>query len=382
MKTKVVVLGAGFGGLELVTALSEGLGEAADVVLIDRAEAFVFGHSKIDLLFRRKSLEEVRTPYRALAKPGVRFVRENVVAFDPERRRVTTDRATHAADFLVVALGAEVDASATPGLAESGDEFYTVAGALRLREKIDRFRRGAAVVGVCSTVYKCPPAPCEAALLLHDDLCARGRREGVRISLVMPFETPLPTSEESSKAILEALSEREIRFVPARCVQAQRPKEREIVLDDGSTMPCDLFLGVPQHRLPQVVVDSGLSSSRTEWVAVEPKTLETRFPGVFALGDVSAVGTPKAGVFAEGAARIVAQIIASRVGRGAAPGPYAGQGSCYLDFGSKRIGRVDVDYFTGPRPKFDYRPPEEKLTAEKTELTETRLRRWFGRVPA
>src|SRR3954468_8288738 len=129
---RVVIAGAGFGGLELATLLSEGASADVDVVLIDQADAFVFGYSKLDVMFGRTTLDAVRLPYAAIDKPGVRFVRETVTSIDPQARRVTTGAGEHEGDVLVIALGADYDLSATPGLAEHGDEFYSVAGAGRL----------------------------------------------------------------------------------------------------------------------------------------------------------------------------------------------------------------------------------------------------------
>lgn len=126
---QVVVLGAGFGGLELSSLLSERLAGDVAVTLIDQDDAFVFGFSRLEILFGRQTRDEVRLPYRDLAKPGVEFRQETVVHIDPERRRVTTDAATYDADFVVVALGADYDVPATPGFAEGGFEYYSVDGA-------------------------------------------------------------------------------------------------------------------------------------------------------------------------------------------------------------------------------------------------------------
>src|SRR5438105_4845234 len=171
---RVVILGAGFGGLELATMLSDAVGGEIDVVLIDKNDLFVFGYSKLDVLFGRTTMDAVRLPYRDIAKPGVRFLQETVTAIDPEARVVTTDAGVHEADVLVVALGADYDMGATPGLAEAGNEFYSVAGAERLAEMLPAFSSGRAIVGVCGAPFKCPPAPSEAALLLHDHLTAPG----------------------------------------------------------------------------------------------------------------------------------------------------------------------------------------------------------------
>src|SRR5260370_23503092 len=166
---RVLVLGAGFGGLELCTLLSERLGKDVDVTLIDKDDAFVFGYSKLDVMFGRTTVDGVRLPYKEFVKPGVRFRQETVAAIDPVTRRVTTDAGMYEGDVLVVALGADYDLDATPGLAES-NEFYSVAGAARVREILPTFTKGRALIGVCGSPYKCPPAPSEAALLLHDYL--------------------------------------------------------------------------------------------------------------------------------------------------------------------------------------------------------------------
>jgi len=375
--TRIVVLGAGFGGLELSTILSDELGEDADVTLIDRGDAFVFGYSKLDVMFGRKTPEAVRLPYRDFAKPGVRFVRETITAIDPEGRRVGTDGGEHEADILVVALGADYDIDATPGLAEGGNEFYSVAGAERLRDVIPGFTAGRAVVGVCGAPFKCPPAPSEAALLLHDHLSERGVRDACEITLLMPLPSPVPPSPQTSEALLEAFAERSIEFVPGARITSLDPGRRVVVLKDGSEVPYDLFLGVPKHRAPDVVLESGMAEEG--YIPVESRTLKTRFPGVYAVGDVATVGVPKAGVFSEGAARVVAAEVLAELAGGEQPAGYDGLGSCYIEFGAGRVGRVNVDFLSGPKPTGTFQAPSSALAAEKEDFGSSRSARWFGR---
>ena len=382
MRLRVIVLGAGFGGLELTTILSDAFGDAIDIVLIDRSDAFVFGFSKLDVMFGRRMPADVRHLYRDIVKPGLRFLQATVQSIDPAARRVVTDAETFEADVLVVALGADLDPAATPGLLEGGNEFYTVAGAIALRDVLPRFEHGPAIIGVTGKSFKCPPAPSEAALLLHDYLTAHGRREATEISVVMPFGTPIPPSPDTSKAILAAFAERGIRFVKDSLVKVLDPGRKVAVLSDGTEMPYQLFLGVPVHRVPQVVVESTLAADAYSWVPVNKKTLETNFPGVYAVGDVNGVGTPKAGVFAEGAARVVAAAIIAQFRGGPSPGPYTGQGSCYVEFGHELVGRVDVDFLTGPVPTGTFQEPSDALVAEKALFGSSRLQRWFGRTPA
>jgi sulfide:quinone oxidoreductase len=376
MKTRIVVLGAGFGGLELATMLSDVLGDDIDVTLIDKNDAFVFGYSKLDVMFGRTTLDAVRLPYGDIAKPGVRFLQETIIAIDPETRRVTTDGGVHDADVLVVALGADYDFDATPGLAEAGNEFYSVAGAEQLGELLPTFSQGRAVVGVCGAPFKCPPAPSEAALLLHDYLSARGVRDDCEISFVIPFGTPVPPSPDTSRALVDAFAERDIKFVPEHRVISLDPTRQVAVLDDSSEMPYDLFLGVPKHRAPDVVLASGMTEDG--YVPVNPRTLETRFPGVYAVGDVATIGVPKAGVFSEGAARVVAASLIARLRNGEQPGAYDGLGSCYIEFGAGRVGRVDVDFLSGPKPTGTFQEPSAALVAEKEHFGSSRGARWFG----
>jgi sulfide:quinone oxidoreductase len=374
---RVVILGAGFGGLELATMLSEaGPGDFA-VTLIDKSDAFVFGYSKLDVLFGRKQLDAVRLPYREISKPGVTVLQETVTAIDAEARRVTTDAAVHEADVLVIALGADYDFDATPGLTEAGNEFYSVAGAERLAELLPAFSRGRAIIGVCDAPFKCPPAPSEAALLLHDYLAARGVRDDCEIALVLPLGAPVPPSPETSKALLAAFAESGIEFIPGRRIARLDAGRSIAILDDGAELPFDLFLGVPKHRAPDVVIASGLTEDG--YVPVSSQTLETRFSGVYAIGDVATIGVPKAGVFAEGAARVVAKsLIATRLG-GAQPDAYEGRGSCYVEFGSGRVGRVDIDFLSGPTRTGIFQEPSSDLAAEKHDFGASRSARWFGR---
>ena len=373
--TRVVVLGAGFGGLELSTLLSEA-GGGFDVTLIDKNEAFVFGFSKLDVMFGRTTPQAVRLAYRDIAKPGVKVLQETITAIDSEARRVTTDAGVHEADVLVIALGADYDMDATPGLAEAGNEFYSVAGAERLAGIIPAFSEGHAIVGVCGAPFKCPPAPSECALLLDDELTARGVRDACRISFVLPFDTPVPPSPDTSAALMTEFSERDITLIPGRRVNSLDPARSVALLDDGTELPFDLFLGVPKHRAPDVVIASGMTEDG--YVPVDSATLRTRFPGVYAVGDVTTAGVPKAGVFAEGAARVVARSLIAELQDGERPGPYTGRGSCYIEFGQGRVGRVDIDFLSGPTRTGTFNAPSAALVAEKEHFGSSRRARWFA----
>ena len=310
----------------------------------------------------------------------MRFLQETITAIDPEARRVTTDAGVHEADVLVVALGADYDLDATPGLAEAGNEFYSVAGRRAAgRTCCPTFSSGRAIVGVCGAPFKCPPAPSEAALLLHDYLSARGVRDACEISLVIPFGTPVPPSPDTSEALVAAFAERDIEFVARPPRRRRSTRGRSVaVLDDGSEMPFDLFLGVPKHRAPDVVIASGMTEDG--YVPVSPQTLETRFPGVYAVGDVATVGVPKAGVFAEGAARVVAAVADRHAPRRRAArratADAARATSSSAAAASAASTSTSSPARSRPAPSSE---PSAALVAEKHEFGSSRRARWFGR---
>lgn len=374
---KILLLGAGFGGLELSSALSEEFGDSIEVTLIDRSAGFVFGFSKLDVMFGRTDADAVFHPYADLVKPGVRFVQTTIRSIDPVTRSVTTDDGEFDADIMVIALGAEVDPAATPGLVEGGHEFYSNAGAFALRSVLEQFDGGHVMIGVTSTPFKCPPAPSETALLMHDLLERKGVLDRSRVSLVMPLGAPIPPSPDASAALLSAFAERGIEWHPGTLITSLDPQRRVAITADGNELAYDLFLGVPMHRVPAVVAESGMC--RDGWIPVDPHTLETEFPGVYAVGDVTSAGTPKAGVFSEGQAVVVAdRIIAAARGRVEAL-TYDGAAACYLEFGEDEVARVDIVFAPGQPPRGSLTGPAVTLVSDKFEFGTTRIRRWFGR---
>jgi sulfide:quinone oxidoreductase len=371
------VLGAGFGGLELTARLSEAFDGELRVTLIDRSDSFVFGFSKFELMLGRQTLDEVRAPYRDIVKPGVEFRQETILSIDPAARRVGTDGDEYQADFLVVGLGADYDIDATPGFRQGGHEFYSVEGALALRDLLPSFSGGHVVIAVLGEPFKCPPAPCEAAMLLDDWLSERGARSDVQISVVSPWARPIPPSAGASAAILERFGERHITWMPETLVTQIDPARKVARVGGGGEVPYDLFLGIPIHRVPAVVEASGLAVDG--WVPVDKTNLATRFENVYAIGDVTSVGVPKAGVFAEGAGRVVAEQLIARLRHGATPAPYDGAGSCYIEFGGHKVGRVDADFLTGPEVQAPFTAASLAGAEEKREFASSRRARWFGR---
>ena len=378
MKRHVLILGAGFAGLELATRLSETISDAVDVTLLDRNDSFHFGFSKLEVMIGRQTSDDVLLPYRDFAKDGVVFRQETVVGIDPAARRVATDVGTHDADFLVVAMGADYDTAATPGLEQGGYEYYSLAGAERLRDALTNFEGGRVLVSVLGQPFKCPPAPFEGSFLMHEHFTQRGISDDVQMATSFPMQRPVPVTAAVSQMFRDGLAARGVEEYPQQLVTSIDPSARMARLRSGETLPYDLFVGIPVHRAPEPLAAAGLAVNG--WVPVDQSNLRTAFPQVYALGDVCTGPrtVAKAGVFAEAAARVVADDITAAISGQDPPAPYEGSGVCYAEFGGGLVSKVDVNFLRGESPEAERHDPSRESAAEKAEFGATRRARWFG----
>jgi sulfide:quinone oxidoreductase len=374
MTKHVVILGAGFAGLELATRLSETHPDEVRVTLIDQNDSFTFGFAKLAVMFGDKPVEDVRLPYADISKPGVEFRRERVTSIDAEARHVETDGGSYDADILAIAMGAAYDMEASPGLADGGLEYYSVAGAARMAEAIPKFESGRVLIAILGQPFKCPPAPFEAALLFHDHFTERGIRGDVEITVVGPQSAPVPVTSEVSASFQRAIADRDITYVPKTTIA--RVESGVAASADGEEFPFDMFVGIPIHRVPEVIASSGLAPDG--WIPVDKDNLRTEYEGVYALGDCAATPNPKAGVFAESAAIVVANDIGATLTGGSLERTFEGDGYCFLEYGGGRVGRVEVNFFGGPKPAAQVIAPSVELADEKRNFAQERIERWFG----
>jgi sulfide:quinone oxidoreductase len=378
MKKHVLILGAGFGGLELATRLSETIPDLVRVTLLDRNESWFFGFSKLDVMIGEQSSDDARMAYSDIAKVGVEFRQETVTGIDPSARRVTTDAGSYDADFIAVAMGADYDMAATPGFEAGGHEYYTMAGAERLRDELAGFGGGRVLVSVLGAPFKCPPAPFEGAFLMHELFTKRGIRDSVEMTSTFPMKRPVPVTGEVAQMFRDGLADRGIEERAETLVTAIDPATRTAQLASGETLPYDLFVGIPRHRAPDPLPESGLAVDG--WVPVDQTNLRTAFPQVYALGDVCTGPrtVAKAGIFAEAAARVVAGDIKATIANESPPTRYEGSGICYAEFGGGLVSKVEVNFLGGESPEADRNDPSLAYAAEKAEFGASRRARWFG----
>jgi sulfide:quinone oxidoreductase len=278
---------------------------------------------------------------------------------------------------LVVALGADLAPQATVGLVECGYEFYSPEGTARVRDLLPDFQGGSVVIGVLGGFFKCPPAPYETAFMLDDYLSRRGVRDAATIHLVTPMPKPIPISDEVSDAITGLLDERGIEYSHASWITRLDPATKVAHLEDGRELPFDLFLAVPVHVAPAVVIRSGLTED-DGWIAVDKASFATKFPDVYAVGDITSAPVPRAGVIAEGEASTLADVLINQIKGGPPPKPFVGQIKCYIEMGDDTIGLVDVNFLSGPAPTARFTPPSLEGAEEKRRFAAHRRQRWFG----
>jgi sulfide:quinone oxidoreductase len=356
----VVVLGGGIGGLVAARELRRRLPRPHRIVLVDRQRDHLFAPSLLWLMVGEREADGIQRPLKALERHGVEVRIGEIERIDPTSRQVTVAGEVLDADHLIVALGAELAPELVPGLAEAGHNLYTLAGAESLRAALGALETGRVVVLTAAPAYKCPAAPYEAALLIEALVQPRGRgRVGVQIYAAEPGPMGV-AGPEMSAAVKQLLSSRGIPYFPDHQVRAVEGKRLEFT--NGAAADFDVLAYVPPHRAPRVIRESPLATE-AGWVAVDRHTLETRFPRVYALGDVVSIPLamgkplPKAGVFAHGQAEVVAQNIAALVLQKAPLARFLGHGECFVEVGHGRAGRGAGDFYAEPKPTVSVFPP-------------------------
>ncbi len=376
----IVILGAGFGGITAALELRRALSSEHAVTLIDRRPTFMMGLRKLWVLSGQGTREQGTRPLAGLQAKGIALQHATVTAIDTRARVVTTTAGFVRFDYLIVALGAEPRADLIPGFSSAVFNLYDADDVERLAVRVASLRSGRVVIAILGLPYKCPPAPYEAAMLLDELFRQRGIRQAVEIEAFTPQPMSLPVVGASGCAQLEGqLASKGIAFHPNR---KARHVEGTTVVCDGTTVAAQVLIAVPPHRPPAVVRESGLAL-RGEWIAVDPATLRTSVAGIFAVGDVveiplaNQMALPKAGIFAEGQAKVAAAaIIAELTGRSAPP-RYDGKGYCFIEVGDHRAAMVVGDFLAPAGPKVELTSPGREAYQQKLEFERSRLAAWF-----
>lgn len=371
----VVILGGGSGGLAVAGRLKELLGDKVSVTVIDKERSFVMGFSLLRIMTGEKSEQEVKVPKDKVSKKGINFVNSEINAIDIKNSLVRTAQGEFKYDYLVVALGAELAPEKVSGFESSAFHMYTLEDAKKLRDALSSFDGGSIKIVVSSTPFKCPAAPYEAAMLIDDYLRNKGLRDNSDIQVFTPEPFPMPVAgPDVGNAVVSMLNEKGIGFHSNIKVSSIDGSSKQIRFENGIIEKYDLLVAIPPHISPTVVRESDLAADdeASGWIPVDPKSMQTKYDRVFAIGDVAAIKLqqqtgmmlPKAATFAFGQAEIVASNIASSV-LGTEMRTWDGFGECFIETGSENAAYGSGSFYASPKPMINLQPPSKDLRERK-----------------
>jgi sulfide:quinone oxidoreductase len=375
---RVLILGAGFGGVAAARRLKEKLDEKDEVILVDRRDHFMVGFRKTWALTGQSTLQAGQRPLDSLTNLGIRVMHDPVTRINPASRTAWMEDQRLSADALVVALGAELAPETISGFQQYAYNVYDPQDIPRAARALNEFQGGDLLIGVFGVPYKCPPAPYEMALLIREALKVRGVKADIAVFTPQPVSMPL-LGQVGCDIIESRLADNGISFLPNR--KATAVESGEVIFANGRQQ-FDLLFGVPPHRPPAVVREGGLVGD-SGWVTVNSRTLETPYPGVFAIGDVVQImmsngkPLPKAGVFAEAMGETVAERIAATFAGQEPEAAFKGEGGCYLEVGSGQAMKVQGHFMATPEPEITLTEASAQLLEEKRAFEVQRLQTWF-----
>lgn len=380
---RILVLGGGVGGIVAANELRKRLSAPHEVMLVSREDTFVFAPSLLWLLVGTRRPEQISRPLRRLVRRGVMVTTGEIEHVDAMRREVRVAGRTLSADSIVIALGAATSSAAIPGLADSGCDLYSLAGAIAFRDRLVSLQRGRIAILTAAPAYRCPAAPYEAAMLIEAACRTRRVHANVEIDLYTAEPGPMGVAGPQVSAAVRGMVEgKGVHYWPEHQVTQVDPAARSITFANGTVVSYDLLGFVPPHHVPAVVSASGLCALGS-WIEVDRHTFATRFPDVFAIGDATTVPLkmgrplPKAGVFAHLAAQVVATNIARAItGRGA-EARFSGSGECFIETGDGKAGFGKGDFYGEPLPSVAVHPPSRRWHLAKVALEYAWLRGWM-----
>ncbi len=378
-----VVLGGGTGGLVAARELRHRLPTSHRVVLVDRAAEHMYQPSLLWQMVGERRLSQFSRPLNRLQRKGIEFRNTEVEALDLENRVVATASGNLDYDSLVVSLGAQLAPETVSGFEEMAHNLYTPDGCEQIHAALEDLTEGVVGILITAMPFKCPAAPYEAAFLAESFIRRKGIRRNVEIHLFTPEHAPMPIAPPAlGDAIADMLAARGIHYHPLFTFKELRPETREVVSSDGRSHRVDLLIGIPPHQAPEVVRSSPLLGV-SGFIHVDPRTLQTDYEDVFAIGDVTTVklpngkALPKAGVFAHSEAKVVAQRIAEGADGKMSNAAFDGHGYCWIELGDGRAGFAGGDFYAKPDPQVKVRRPGRPFHWGKIAFEKWWLHHWF-----
>lgn len=359
MNQTILVLGAGTGGIITAKELSKKVGDKANIILFEKEEKNVFAPSLLWLLVGKRKPKQVFRNTRKLAGAGVEVVIGEIENVNPEAISVTVKGKEYDGNYMIISLG--VEQTYEHKLNSYGNDFYTLAGATAFNEKLQNFKGGKIAVLVPSLPFKCPAAPYEAAMLIASYIRTKGLSQETEISLYSPEPGPMGVAgKELSGAVRHMVEMKGIKYNPE--YQLTAATENTLTFKNGKTAEYDLLAFTPKHQCPPVISITELGG-KSGWIEVHRNTMETQFPNVYAIGDITFIPLevgkplPKAGVFAHYQAETVAHNIDQKLKGKEDFKTFDGEGECFVEIGNGKAGYAGGNFYGSPLPMVKMKKP-------------------------
>jgi sulfide:quinone oxidoreductase len=359
----IIILGGGVGGIVTANELSSHLSREHRIILIEKNKEHTFAPSYLWLMNGDRKKKQISVPLKSLLKKNVEVVNAIVSEIVPAEQKIKADEKEYHYDFLVIALGADIESEKIQGWDDNIHTFYTFDGAVKLHETLKTFSGGKVALVIASMPYKCPGAPHEGAMLIEDFFTAKGLREKVSIDLFTPESQPLPVAgPDLGNAVKNMLHNKGIRFHPSMNLDSVDTKSKQLFFNGKESFDYDLLIVIPPHHAPSVIRNSDLANANG-WIDVNPASLQTKYENVFAIGDIASIPLPgrwipdkpmmlpKAGIFSHLQADVVAKNIVRKIKGEKADEKFCADGYCMLEAGEDMAGFAYGDFFGEPHPQ-------------------------------
>jgi len=374
----IIILGGGVGGVITANTLRKKIGKEHKIIVIDKELKHTFASSLLWVANGSRSEKSISKQLDTLKKKGIEFIHGNIENVNPQSKQVTVNGKTLTGDYLVISLGAEISDSLEIG--NKGYNLYTPHGAEGFHNALSGFNEGKIIVMVTALPFKCPAAPYEAALLINSSLKKKGKKTNIEI--YSPEVGPMGVAGKKLSSMVRSLVESKgVKYFPEH--QVTSVSENSISFKNDITSSFNLLAYVPKHQCPQVIKDTDLVDE-SGWVKIANyNTLETKHPGVYAIGDITNIPLvqgkplPKAGVFAHYQAQTVANNIAVAItGKGTLK-QFTGNGMCFIELGDGKAGFAKGNFYAEPMPTIKMFMPGYHWHLGKILFEKMFLSKWF-----
>jgi sulfide:quinone oxidoreductase len=349
---QLLVLGAGTAGTMVANKIHKRLPDW-QVTVVDKDDVHDYQPGYLFIPFGMNSPQQVRRSKRQFIADGVEVVTGEIDRVDPAARQVILVSGTilHY-DHLVIATGTSPRPDQTDGMLgpewhRSVGEFYTLEGAVALRDQLAQFRGGRLVVHLTELPIKCPVAPLEFTFLADDHLRKRGLRDRTELVFVTPLDGAF-TKPVASRHLGDALTKRGVTVEPDFMIESVDQQRRVITSYDEREIGYDLLVTIPLNMGADFVARSGLGDE-LNYVPVDKHTMQsTQHPEIFALGDAGNLPTSKAGSVAHFSVEIFVENFVELAEGRPMTHSFDGHANCFVESGAGKALLLDFNYDTEP----------------------------------